>query len=540
MTEFEIRMLVNMLGMAGRADEAVTAAMPLLDSASPYIRTIAAHTRWLAGDPSAFAGGVAVDPGAGTNERYHFYHASHGTAVSASFGDSATVEALRPVIEKVAAGSPDSRDRAMIALATAVRHVVEHDDVAARQTITEFADGHDERDGLAELHLRRILAVPYVSDERIRARWQDAPLGPTQARQRTIADDLLAARTGQLARDHQFADAGAVLTALPLPWSVELTARAVAAECASGRRLAIGLADLAPRAVHAELEYAKIHGDDALRSGAAALLDTLPDPASPTVRIGVLGELEISIGDEVVDAAELRRRRVRSLLELLVLAGPLRRDRLADLMWPDLDAVAAGRNLRVTLSRLRTVLEPGRATGSSCAPLRIDGELVALAPPPCVDVDLWQFRRDVDAADAAARNDDPAAVVAALEQAAARWRGDPFPDLDATGDVASGIEEVRRSVADIALRLGELLLVAGRFDDAAAWAERVKRASPYQERAHRLAIAAQLQRRDRDAVVDAVGAAQAMLDSLGVEPEPGTRMLLRQAEDHAKRHGSAA
>ena len=428
----------------------------------------------------------------------------------------------------------------MVAFATAVRHVVEHDDAAARRTIAEYADAHDERDGLAELHLRRILAVAYVSDERIRARWKCSRLGPTQVRQRTIADDLLVARAGQLGQEHQLAAAGAVLTALPLPWSVELACRAVAAGCASGRRLALGLADLAPAAVHAELQHATIHGDDALRAGAEALLVALPDPDLPTVTIRVLGDLEISIGDEVVDVAELRRRRVRSMLELLVLAGPLRRDRLTDLMWPDLDTVAAGRNLRVTLSRLRTVLEPGRATGSSCAPLRIDGELVALAPPPCVDVDLWQFRRDVEAADAAAHNDDPAGVVAALEQAVARWRGDPFPDLEASGDVASGLGEIRRLLTDTALRLGELLLVAGRFDHAAAWAERVKRASPYQERAHRLAIAAQLQRRDRDAVVAAVAAASSMLDSLGVDPEPGTRMLIRQAEDQIRRYGSAA
>ena len=460
--------------------------------------------------------------------------------MAASLGDRSTVEALRPVIEKVGAGSPDARDQAMIAFATAVRQVLEHDDAAARQTISEYADAHDEGDGLAELHIRRVLAVAYVSDERIRARWQHARLGPSHVRQRTVADDLLAARAGQLARDHHLADAAAVLTALPLPWSVELASRAVAAGCASGRRLAIGLADLAPTAVHAELEHASIHGDDALREGAAVLLVALPDPARPTVTVGVLGELEVCIGDEAVDIAELRRRRVRSLLELLVVAGPVRRDRLIDLMWPDLDAVAAGRNLRVTLSRLRAVLEPERATGGSCAPLRIDGESVTLAPPPCVDVDLWQFRRDVATADVAARNDDTAGVIAALEQALAKWRGDPFPDLEGTGEIAGAIEEVRRVLDDTALRLGELLLVAGRFDDAVAWAERVIAASPFQERAHRLAIAAQLQRRDHRAVDDAAAAARAMLDALGVEPEPGTRMLLRQAEDHAKRYGSAA
>ena len=99
---------------------------------------------------------------------------------------------------------------------------------------------------------------------------------------------------------------------------------------------------------------------------------------------------------------------------------------------------------------------------------------------------------------------------------------------------------MRRALADTVLRLGELLLVAGRFAEAAAWAERVKRSSPYDERAHRLAIAAQLQLRDGAAVGAAVAAARTMLDRLGVEPEPGTRMLFRQAEDQLERFGSAA
>ena len=541
MTEFETRHLVNMLGMAGRADEAVAAAIPLLDSPSPYVRRIPAHARWLAGDPSAFAGGrLTVDPGVGTNERYHLYHATYGTAVAASFGDAATVEALRPVIEKFGTGNVDARDRAMIAFATAVRQVVEHDDDAARRTIAAYADEHDESDGLAELHMRRILAVAYVSDERIRARWAAAALGPSQRIQRAIADDLLAARAGRLGTTHRFADAGVVLTALPLPWSVELACRGAAAGCPDGERLAIGISDLAPRAVRDELTRAATAADRTLRGGAGTLLDALPDPDRPTVRIGVLGELQVASGDEQIEVAELRRRRVRSLLELLVLAGPVRRDRLADLLWPDLDELAAGRNLRVTMSRLRSVIEPGRVTGGKCPALRIDGDTVALAPPPCVDVDLWEFRRSVETAEVAAHHDDPAAVVAALEHAAGLWRGDPFPDVDLTGDAAAGIEEVRRAIADTVLRLGELLLVAGRFAEAAGWAERVKRSSPVNERAHRLAIAAQLQLRNGAAVGAAVAEARMMLDRLGVEPEPGTRMLFRQAEDQLERFSSAA
>ena len=119
-------------------------------------------------------------------------------------------------------------------------------------------------------------------------------------------------------------------------------------------------------------------------------------------------------------------------------------------------------------------------------------------------------------------------------EACNRWRGEPFLDLD-HDELAGAVEEVRATITDTALRLGEQLHIAGRFDDAATWADRVARASPYDERPYRLAIAAHIQRGDRQAMSHAVAATQAMLDDLGVDPEPETQMLLRQAADHIGR-----
>ena len=81
---------------------------------------------------------------------------------------------------------------------------------------------------------------------------------------------------------------------------------------------------------------------------------------------------------------------------------------------------------------------------------------------------------------------------------------------------------------DTALRLGELHFVAGKWDQALLWAERARSASPYDERAHRLAVAAHLQRGDRLAAARAVAATRAMLAELAADPEPATEMLLRQ------------
>jgi hypothetical protein len=86
--------------------------------------------------------------------------------------------------------------------------------------------------------------------------------------------------------------------------------------------------------------------------------------------------------------------------------------------------------------------------------------------------------------------------VASLTRAVDLWRGDPLDDLLSFDELAGELEYVRSSLVDSCLRLGELLLVAGRFEESLRYAERGRSASPYSERAHRLMIACHLQRHD--------------------------------------------
>jgi len=107
--------------------------------------------------------------------------------------------------------------------------------------------------------------------------------------------------------------------------------------------------------------------------------------------------------------------------------------------------------------------------------------------------------------------------------------GDPLLDLDSIDELRGEVEHVRRALVDGCLRLGELLLVAGRFDESLRCAERSRVASPYSERAHRLAIACHLQRHDHSGLETALRSTRALLDELDVEPEDATKMLVRRA-----------
>ncbi len=251
----------------------------------------------------------------------------------------------------------------------------------------------------------------------------------------------------------------------------------------------------------------------------------------------VLGPLEVTHDGEVSTAPALRRGRVRELLCVLVVERTVTRDRVLDLLWPDFDLDRARPNLRVTLTHLQRLLEPRRRTGDPPYFLRADGEHLRLVAVAGLDVDLWRVEQHLDEAEAARREGDSAARVAALRATADRWRGDPLPDLDGIARLAGVGRQVSRRLVDATLDLGELELVLGDHAAAATRAARALAADELDERAHRLAIAAALQRRDPVAVTTATGNLHRALDELGVEPEASTAMLLRQAT--ARRGGPA-
>ena len=78
---------------------------------------------------------------------------------------------------------------------------------------------------------------------------------------------------------------------------------------------------------------------------------------------------------------------MRTVLGLLAVRGPLRREQIIDIVWPNADVDNARQSLRTTLARLRRLLDPSGET--SHGRLRTDGEWISLAGPPLVDVDLW-------------------------------------------------------------------------------------------------------------------------------------------------------
>ena len=284
-----------------------------------------------------------------------------------------------------------------------------------------------------------------------------------------------------------------------------------------------------------ELRRWAVSRDPALASAAAELLAALPRVAGGGLRIQVFGPLTVERdgrparpgGCGPSAGSELRRRRVRQLLGLLVLERRLTRRRAADLLWPDLPAGRATHNLRVTLTHLRRLLDPELLNGPELQ--NGQAEVLRLAGPPHLEVDLWQFEALVDRANGLRAQQRPETAVAAYQEALHLWRDDPLPDLHRTG-AAAVLERLFDQRRAALLALGALLLDLGRAGEAIGLSEQAVLACPFDERAHRLALAARLQIGDLSGARTVRRRLNLALADLGCPPEPATAVLLRRAE----------
>jgi DNA-binding SARP family transcriptional activator len=411
----------------------------------------------------------------------------------------------------------------------AARALADHDEAGAAAAFAEFIARHGV-EGLGERHLRRFLALGYVLSPQLRAVWDQAHLGPSHERARTVARALLQARAGRRpGRDIEPLSAPLIFTVLALPWSVELACRRHGLGATDGQTLAAWLVDNVGEAARDELRNIAGASDPRSARPAAALLGRLPIEPAELLEIGVLGPVVTGRDGRRTDAPELRRNRVRELLSVLVVEPNLNRDRAVELLWPELDAETGGKNLRVTLAHLRRLLEPDRPSGEASFHLRTDGTSIQLFASHKLAVDLWELRRLSAEAWRARREGDLDRAIELFDAATSHWRSTPLTDLDRLAGLDGEADAARFLQLSSLLALGELQLSRGSAAEALTSAERALAIDPFLEQAHRLAIGASVQRHDPARIRAVVDRATQALDELGVAPEPATEMLMRHA-----------
>ncbi len=210
------------------------------------------------------------------------------------------------------------------------------------------------------------------------------------------------------------------------------------------------------------------------------------------MRFRLLGPLEIRAGDEWRGIGAPKWRAV--LAALLINAGQIvPADVLIDEVWPDTPPAKAGNLISIYVLRLRRLLGD---TDSTLLVTRAPGYLLRLAPG---DTDAHVFEDLVRDGRRACAAGDPERAAAQLAEALALWYGSPLADvptttlveteaerldqlrLDAaelriTAELACGshaqvIPELRRLLADHALRENLWLLLMRALDGAGRHAE---------------------------------------------------------------------
>jgi DNA-binding SARP family transcriptional activator len=527
------------LNMCGRGQEAAELADRTLDEAEDeFVRLSGSMARWFDGDPSALGrlrrqgieALLAQAPAAAkhtTTAREGFVSTALAAVMAASCGAAAPFPPL-PCGDPADYGNP--RDATLACAAQAVVAVARGAEPEARQAYARHMASWPVEDKFTERHLRRFLALGYVLSEPLRAHWDRVPLGPSHLAARATARALVRARAGDLACAGELAPAHA-LCFLPLPWSAELAARLAAAGHPHGLTLGRWLADTLGPAVCRQLRETVRSADKQVASGSAQLLAALPAPPEHRTRIEIIGPLRLTRGGKPVDAPELRRARVRQLLSVLVLRPVLTRDQAIELLWPDLDAEKAARNMRVTLTHLRRLLEPDRSGGEASYHLRTDGDRIRLLPSEFLSADLWTLNALDKRAGQARADGDIDRTAALLSDAVALWHGEPLPDLHYVGDPDIELEagQIRARHVGHLLALSELRLVADDTAASFALAEQALSLEPFDARGHRVALAAALRARCPARIAAARRRVCSALRQLGVPPDPPTAILLRQA-----------
>jgi predicted ATPase/DNA-binding SARP family transcriptional activator len=235
-----------------------------------------------------------------------------------------------------------------------------------------------------------------------------------------------------------------------------------------------------------------------------------------SLRVGVLGPLEIRDDDRVVDISGTKQRAVLALLATNA-GRVVSADRLIEELWGDEAPVDAANALQHHISRLR------RALGSDHVVARAPGYALELDEEA---VDAIAFERLTAEGRAALSAGDAQRAAVALREALSLWRGEPlaeFADQQWSVAEAGHLERLREDALEDRV---EADLAIGRHAEVVPELETIVEDHPFRERAWgNLMLALYRAGRQADALDAYRRARDALADVHGLDPGPELQRL---------------
>lgn len=234
------------------------------------------------------------------------------------------------------------------------------------------------------------------------------------------------------------------------------------------------------------------------------------------LQVGCFGGFSLRLDGVDVDLSKVRPQ-ARTVIRILAMnAGrPVHRERLAGILWADLDTSSALHNLQVSVSSLRRALHPDGPVGGQQLLVR-HGEAYSLVLTAGSTFDLADFDNAVRDASFARSSGDHFRATTELQLALELYSGEVLPEDGPAEWVTETRERYRLRAAEAALSLAGLQLALGNFAEAAAAASRGVEIDPWRDESWRILVEIFRRSGDPAAAEYAQRRYRRILNSLGV------------------------
>ena len=201
------------------------------------------------------------------------------------------------------------------------------------------------------------------------------------------------------------------------------------------------------------------------------------DAEAGGLRLRLLGGFSAWVDGRPIEPGAWRRRKVSRLVKLLALAPDhrLHREQVESVLWPTLDPRATAQNFHHTLYRARHTLEPGLPHRAEPRFVRLQNDLVELAPGGRLDSDLERFERAAAAAFASPEDADR------FTEAVGLFGGELLPEERFEDWAIDRRDAVKATYVELLLELAAIERARARLDAAIDALKRIIAVEPLHE-----------------------------------------------------------
>jgi DNA-binding SARP family transcriptional activator len=253
----------------------------------------------------------------------------------------------------------------------------------------------------------------------------------------------------------------------------------------------------------------------------------------PRIDIVTLGGLTVFRGGrEPIEDAQWSGNRPKLLLKAIVVHGcrDIPKDILIDDLWPDSDGDAAAKSFKVTLHRLRKVLEPGLSREIGSAYLHLKDNLVSLDRELC-GVDVEAFLAKAKEVRKMSNRASASSLLARCAEAAALYGGDFLPEEPYLPWVEMKRTALRDQYVEILQKMADLYGVQNRLNQAADCCKQILQVDPSSDPACQRLMEIYQRQGMRTAAMKVYEAFRShLISDIGVEPDPETTAIYRSLQ----------